>query len=406
MSEGTLLLSGWLMLPEGGGGAGVRLAAGSVRVRSGRIEAVSEGGAPAGADLGGPDCLICPAFTDTHLHLPQFDSIGRGGMELLEWLERVIYPAETRWADADVAGEMAARAARQLFSFGTTGVAAYATVHHASAQGAIEALASAGMRGHVGQVLMDRGAPPDLVRPAAQLLGEAAALRGSGRITPAVTPRFALACSEELLRGSGALAARTGWLVQTHLCETRPECERVGELFAGTGYTEVYRRAGLLTPRSVLGHGIWLGDADRRVLAASGSIIAHCPAANTFLNAGSMDLRAHRSAGVRVSLGSDVAGGPDRSMVRVARAMIETAQRLGHPPAPEACWWQITAGNAEALGLEGGGRLEPGAPADVLVIRPDIPWGHGASGLSTLLYAWDDRWLEATLAAGRAVYRR
>jgi guanine deaminase len=403
VSEGALLLSGSLLLPGAAEGT-VRVASGSVVLRGGRIESVSEGQAPDRPDLGGPDCLICPAFVDTHLHLPQFDSIGRGGMELLEWLERVIYPAESRWADPDFAGEMAARAARQLLSFGTTGVGAYATVHHAGTQRAIEALAGAGMRGHVGQVLMDRGAPAELVRPAGQLLAEGAALRPSGRIAPAVTPRFALACSAELLQGAGALASRTGWLVQTHLGETQPECERVRDLFDGVGYTEVYRRAGLLTPRSILGHGIWLNDAERRVLAQSRSLIAHCPTANAFLSAGSMDLRAYRSAGVRVCLGSDVAGGPDRSMVRVARAMIETAQRLGHaPPSAEECWWRITAGNAAALGLEGGGRLEPGAPADVLVIRPDIPWDPDGGGLGTLLYAWDDRWLEATIAEGRVV---
>ena len=85
-------------------------------------------------------------------------------------------------------------------------------------------------------------------------------------------------------------------------------------------------------------------------------------------------------------------------MVRVARAMIETAQRLGHaPPSAEECWWRITAGNAAALGLEGGGRLEPGAPADVLVIRPDIPWAADSAGLNATL-DWSQRLLDAEAA--------
>jgi guanine deaminase len=385
----------------------VRVSPGFIEVDGGRIVRVVAGAIPDRADLGDAECLIAPGFIDTHLHLPQFDSIGHDGLELLDWLQRVIFPAEARWADADFAGQMATRAARQLLAVGTTGVGAYATVHHRAAQAAIEALASAGLRGCVGQVLMDRGAPPELLGRADELIDQASRLRGMGRISPAVTPRFAVSCTDELLRSAGRLAKATGWLVQTHLSETERECALVGELFGGISYTEVYARAGLLTERTLLGHGIWLDESERRMLADTGAIVAHCPTANQFLNSGAMDRGALRRAGVRTSLGSDIAGGPDRSMVRVARAMIETAKRLGGPaPTAAECWHQITAGNAASLGMTDGGRLEAGAAADVLVIRPDIPWNEGADGLSTLLYAWDDRWLRATVAAGRTVYSR
>jgi guanine deaminase len=209
-----------------------------------------------------------------------------------------------------------------------------------------------------------------------------------------------------LLKSAGELAAATGWPVQTHLSETEKECALISELFGGTPYTEVYAGAGLLSERTLLGHGIWLSDAERRRVAQTRAVIAHCPTANLFLNAGAMDREAHRRAGVRLSLGSDVAGGPDRSMARVARAMIETAKRLGHaPPDAAEAWWQITAGNAEAMGIADGGVLRAGAAADVLVIRPDIPWTRDGDGLSTLLYAWDDRWLRVAVAAGRVAFQ-
>lgn len=402
MAVERLVIAGRLMLP--GGPASVRVEPGVVEIAGDRIVRVGAGSAEH-ADLGGPDCLICPGFVDTHLHLPQFDSIGRDGLELLEWLQRVVFPAEAKWADAGYAGAMAARVARQLLGVGTVGVGAYATVHERGARAAIEALGAAGMRGYVGQVLMDRGAPPELLGRAGELVAQASRQRGVGRIAPAVTPRFAVSCTDELLRGAGKLAAATGWAVQTHLSETERECAVVGELFGGVTYTEVYERAGLLTNRTLLGHGIWLSDAERARIAAAGSVVAHCPTANLFLGAGAMDRAAHHRVGVRTSLGTDVAGGPDRSMVRVARAMIETAKRLGRtPPGAPECWWQITAGNAAAMDFADGGRLEAGAAADVLVIRPDVPWSADAEGLATLLYAWDDRWLKATIAAGRTVY--
>jgi guanine deaminase len=415
----TFTIAGTLMVPAGP--RGVRLVEGSLFVREGRIEAVREGPPASEPDLGGEGWLVLPGFVDCHLHLPQFDSIGADGMELLDWLERVIFPAEMRWADTDYARDMALRAGRELLSFGTTAVGAYATSHHEGAQAAIGALASLGMRGGVGQVLMDQNAPGDLLVPASAALSQAMALKGIDGVQPAVTPRFAVSCSEKLLRGAGVLAQKTGWQIQTHLAETVKECEAVRGLH-GAEYVEVYRGAGLLTARTLLGHGIHLGDDDLRVIAGLGSKIAHCPTANTFLSAGEFALTRTEGAGVSVCAGSDVGAGPDRSMVRVARAMLETAKRVAAavgshsptpttphtphtPPTASRCWWQVTEGNAAALGLEGGGVLAAGGRADIVLVRPGgAGWLGTPDPLSTLLYSWDDRWIRATLTGGRTVY--
>ncbi len=399
--DGTI--SGQLLLPDGDDG--VRLSPGTLAIRGGRIESVREGLDPR-ADLGGPGFFVTPGFVDTHLHLAQFDSIGIDNLELLEWLNTAIFPAEGRWADTDYAAAMTERVAAELLGAGTTSVAAYATVHHEGAQAAIAALARTGISGHVGQVLMDRHAPGYLTRPAQQLLEEAANLKAVGRVQPAVTPRFAVTCSEELLRGAGELATATGWLVQTHLSETRAECELVSRLFPGRSYTQVYEETGLLTPRTVLGHGIWLDEGERTLLAKNGCAIAHCPTANRFLAAGEMPRAVVKAAGVRVALGSDVAGGPDRSMVRVARAMIDTAKQVGGGvPRAGECWHQITGTNADSLGLSGVGRLKAGGVADVLVVQPRDGWQDSPDPLSMLLYAWDDRWLRLTMTAGEVRYQ-
>jgi guanine deaminase len=405
-----VVIAGQLLLEDGP--RRMKVSPGTIMLRDGRIESVSGEMHPS-PDLGGPEHLITPGFVDTHVHLPQFDSIGVDGLELLEWLERVIFPAEARWKHTAYAMGMAALAAKELLSFGTTSVAAYATSHHEGTRAAMEALAAAGMSGYVGQVLMDRNAPAELLVPARQALASAAGLKTVGRISPAVTPRFAVTCSEEMLRGAGELAKKTGWLVQTHLAETVRECELVTELFGGESYVGVYEKAGLLGAKTVLGHGIWLGDEDHSRLRKAGAVIAHCPTANRFLEAGEMDRARALAAGVRVSLGSDVAGGPDRSMVRVARGMIETGKqvRKAREPGAARCdaseaWWQITAGNAEAIGLGETGRLRPGAWGDIAVIKPGTAWMGSVDPLAATLYGWDDRWIEATLAAGAVGYRK
>lgn len=402
-------IGGWLGLP--GEPGRLRLARGVLTTAGERIETVHELPADAAmpaVDYGGEGSVILPGFVDTHLHLPQWDSIGTEGLTLLDWLDRVIFPAESRWQDRDFAGDMATRAAAELRSFGTTAIAAYGTVHHAGTTAAMHAIAEAGLRAAVGQVLMDRGAPSDLVRPATLLLEEARAMQSidwPGRVEHAITPRFAISCTPELLAGAGVLAQGSGAIVQTHISEMRAECERVHELFGGARYTEVYRNAGLLGPRSVLGHGVWLDDVERAILRDANAIIAHCPSANLFLESGMLDLAATQAAGVRVSLGSDVAAGSDRSMPRVARWMIETARarRVQSPPSAEQAWWTITAGNADALGWHDSGRLAPGAWADVVIVNPTRHWSEGTDrALAQLLYAWDERWIDHVMLAGDA----
>ena len=130
-----------------------------------------------------------------------------------------------------------------------------------------------------------------------------------------------------------------------------------------------------------------------------------------------MDLGAHLASGLSVSLGSDIAGGPDISMVRVARAMIETVKHLrlrGHSdrrfPSAASAWWQITAGNAGAIGLQSHGSLRAGAPADLVLMRPtDRAWltaPHHPDPLAALLYSFDERCIQHTLVLGRIAHSR
>ncbi|MEO1498572.1 MAG: amidohydrolase family protein, partial [Planctomycetota bacterium] len=386
-----MIYAGQLLLPDGP--ASVRLAEGVVRVEDGVIAAVEEGPLPRSYDRGGPECLIAPPFVDTHLHLPQFDMIGAHGAPLLDWLQEVTFPSEAKWADADYARAMTHRVCDQLEASGTRVVCAYSSVHQSATAAAIEVLTERGFRGVVGQALSERFAPPELVAAPEDLLNQTAELLDrfppGSAVAAAVTPRFAISCGEDLLAGCGRLAAERGAVIQTHLCETVRECDQVRELF-GKGYVEVYRDAGLLTERSLLGHGVHLSDEDRQTLVQTRAVIAHCPTANSFLRSGAMRLADLHAAGVRVSLGSDIGAGYERAMPRVGRAMIETAAVVGDdfPTAADA-WWRITAGNAAALGLDDVGVLHEGAWGELVVVEPDRPWLGGlVDPLATLLWAY------------------
>ncbi len=403
-----MLISGHLLLEATD--ASCHLVPGILRVRDGVIAEVICGETTDQCDVGGHDAVILPGLIDAHVHLPQFDLIGSHGMPLLDWLHRVTFPSEGKWQDVDYARSMTQRVIDQCLAHGTTAFCAYATVHHQSAVAALEVATERGMRGVIGQVLMDREAPAYLIREANQLIDEAARLSDqfppTMRMAAAVTPRFAIACTEPLLRMAGELARERQALVQTHLSENAAECELVKAMFDGRGYVQVYDETGLLLPRTIFGHGIFLDDDDREALRTSGSLIAHCPTANSFLQSGVMNRAALLQDEVKLVVGSDIGAGYERSMVRVARSMIEAAANLGSSfPSPAEAWHQITAGNADQLGFNDIGRIQPGLSADLVIVKPNVAWQQAPlDPLGMLMFAWDDRWVKQVVLQGRIAF--
>lgn len=406
-----MIIVGQLLLPTSNGQS--KLAAGWLRIEDDRIAELALGACPHSIDLGGDDFFITPGFIDTHVHLPQFDSIGCDGQPLLEWLNTNIFPRERRWEDPAYAASMTERVLRQFLSHGTTSFCAYATVHHEATVAAMDLTQQRGLRACIGQTLMDRLSPDYLTRPTQQLIDNVAVLLNrfppqgtASRVEFGVTPRFAASCTPELMQAVAQMAKATGAIVQTHLAETIPECEWISSLFDGKLYTDVYHSMGLLGNRTLLGHGIYLQDEERRLIRQNSSVIAHCPNANVFLQSGIMPRSQWLTEGTRLSLGSDIGAGFDVAMPRVARAMIDAAKYLHFqnpqsvPPTAAEAWHQITTGNADAAGWPQTGRLTVGAEADLLIIRPEIAWRDVTDPLSTLLYAWDSRWIQTVLIGG------
>ncbi|MFM9956640.1 MAG: amidohydrolase family protein [Phycisphaerales bacterium] len=401
---------------------------GWVRVEHGRIAEMGEGDLPAGMGPpahGGASHVITPAFFDAHCHLPQTDSVGVDGLPLLEWLNRAVFPAEMWWGRG-AAPHMAMTAVRRHQREGTAGIAAYLTSHGAINREVLTMLAAkTPMRFIAGRVGMDRLAPEELLEEdwdrVRQRPVRPCVLPKVGNDLPGLpqrhvvsgNPRFAVTCSEELLAEFGwwvkdnATGVKDGPWIQTHLSESPDELAKIMELFPpprDRDYTSVYDRFGLLTERTLLAHAIHLSDDERALIAARRSIVVHCPTANLFLQSGLFNLDKAREFGLRVALGSDIAGGPDVAMPRVARAMIETAKvrrmvrRAGEPsvriPTPAEAWSMITRENAEMLGWGDCGRLEVNATAALLVLRVPETW-LDEHLVGRLIYGWDASLIEA-----------
>lgn len=385
-------------------------APGWIRIAGARIAEVGEGRPPAGSGepIGHPDSVVLPGFTDAHVHLPQFGQRGIESADLLTWLDTAILPAEARWSDPAFAEREASSCLQAMLRAGTVRAAAFLTSHAEAPSAVTAAQATWPVDLLAGVSLMDREVPRELRQPEGSPPPPPADPTDR-RLRWSVNPRFAVSCSDAMLERAGRIAKADDRFVHTHLSEQVAECRRVAELFpASADYVDVYDRAGLLGPRTLLAHAIHLSPREWTCLADRDAVVVHCPGANTFLESGLFDLRAARSHGVRVALGSDVAAGPDLSMPRVARAMTEVARvrRLtvdpdAIVPAAAEAWSMITAGNADAVGRPGDGRLAAGAAADLLLIRPDQTLDDHVAG--RLLHAWDDDWIESRIVGGEVV---
>jgi guanine deaminase len=325
--------------------------------------------------------LLMPGFIDTHVHAPQLDVLASHGTGLLDWLNTYTFPAEQRYADADVASAGAARFLDALLAHGTTAAVVFPTVHKVSTDALFAAAAQRGMRLITGKVLMDRQAPPGLCDDVTGAQRDCENLiqqwHGQGRNAYAVTVRFAVTSSQAQLAMAGALCARhAGVYMQTHVAETMDEVRWVAELFPqARSYLDVYHQHGLLHQRAVLAHGIWLDAQDRALLSDTGAHIAYCPTSNLFLGSGLFDWQAAVDAGHQVSMASDVGGGTSLSMQRTLAEGYKVQALRGTRLSAWIALHAATRGAAMALGLDQEiGTLDIGRLADVVV----WDWAHGA----------------------------
>jgi guanine deaminase len=326
------------------------------------------------------DAILLPGFVDCHVHFPQIGVIGALGLELMEWLQSVALPEEARLADDAYAALVADRFVRGLARNGTTTALVFGS-HFVGAQDALFSAAEAvGLRVASGLVVSDRGLIPALeVSPEAAVEASRGLIErwhGRSLLRYAVTPRFSVSCSEELLSACGELAGSVpGLLVTSHLNETLGEISLVKDLFPwASDYLETYERFDLVGGRSVFAHDVHAGESEVRRLAGAGAAVAHCPSSNAFLGSGSFPLRRHLDAVVRVALGTDVGAGTGLGILKEGLMAYQVQMLLGSDGVqlgPAHLLWLATGAGASALGLSAEvGALSPGLSADFVLLRP------------------------------------
>ncbi|MFZ6871430.1 guanine deaminase [Undibacterium sp. Di27W] len=366
--------------------------------------------------------LIVPGFIDTHIHYPQTDMIASPAPGLLPWLETYTFPTERQFADINHSAQVAHFFIDELLRSGTTTAMVYCTVHPESVEAFFTESEARNLRMVAGKVLMDRNCPEFLRDTAEGGIRDSETLikkwHKRGRQLYAITPRFAPTSSDAQMQLAGELAqAYPDTFLQTHVAENTDEVAWVKALYPkARSYLDVYDQYGMLRPRAMYGHCIWLDDADRARMAETQSAVAMCPTSNLFLGSGLFNFERADAQQVSLSLATDVGGGTSFSMLRTMNEAYKMA-RLGGTYLPALrMFYLATLGGARSMQLEGTiGNFVKDAEADFIVLDPQATpllarrTGHTES-LDELLFALamlgDDRTVAATYAAGKLVHQR
>jgi guanine deaminase len=342
-----------------------------------------------------PAQYLVPGFVDLHVHAPQWPQLGLAlDLPLEEWLQAFTFPLEARFADLDYARAVYESLVDGLLANGTTTALYFASIHLAATQLLADICLRRGQRALIGRVAMDDPQQcPAYYRDASAASAEADtrafisyvhSMPGNeaALVSPVITPRFIPSCSDDLLRRLGGLARETGCHVQTHCSESDWAHGFVLDR-CGMSDTRALDGFGLLSRRTILAHGNFVGDEDIALIKERGAGIAHCPLSNVYFSDAVFPLRRIMRQGVHVGLGSDIAGGASPSILENARHAVIASRSLesgvdptltrGQRRRPDSridavtAFWLATAGGGIALDLPVG-VFQEGYRFDAVVI--------------------------------------
>lgn len=334
------------------------------------------------------DRIIIPGLIDLHMHAPQYSFRGMGmNLELLEWLNTQTFPEEARYADLDYAGRAYAIFSEDMKRGATTRACIFATLHLPATRLLMEKLEQTGLKTMVGKVNMDRNSPDilreqDASRSAADTVIWLEENKGCYQnVKPILTPRFIPSCTDELMTRLKQIQAIYRLPVQSHLSENLSEIEWVRELCPDSEfYGDAYDRFGLFGGDdcpAIMAHCVHSAEAEQNRMKERGVWIAHCPESNMNLSSGIAPVREFLDKGIRVGLGSDVAGGSSASIFRVMVDAIQVSKlrwRLVdeslRPLTFEEAFYLATKGGGSFFGKVGS--FEPGYELDALVLDDTV----------------------------------
>jgi len=367
--------------------------------------------------------LVIPGLVNTHIHLTQ--ALIRGcadDLGLIDFLVKRVWVLMGNY-DRDDARLSAELCILEMLKAGTTAFVESMLVLHYGFDGIAQVVESSGIRAALAKTVMDlpsyieghamhAGMVEDREAAFQEALDMHAKWDGAadGRIQVWFGPRPPGGCSADLYREMMSAARERGMGVTVHLAEVQEDVEYIRQQY-GMRPIEFAESVGMVGPRVLLIHTVWLDEDDIRRLAETGTHITHNPVSNAKLASGIAPVPAMLAAGVNVSLGTD-AGTCNNTydLIREMRwaSVLHKVKHLDPTIVPcETVLEMATINGAKAMGLEDEiGSLEVGKRADFVALDMDKPHLVPAPDpVSALVFAANGSDVDTVVIDGQIVVR-
>ena len=344
--------------------------------------------ATADRTIDGSRMLCYPGLVNTHHHLYQVFSRNLAkvqNMELFDWL-KTLYEI---WKnlDSDVIRLSSLTGIGELMKHGCTTCFDHHYVFPAHAGDLLGTQFAAAdelgirmycSRGSMDLSVKDGGLPPDsgvqtveeIMKDSARVIEQYHDPSYGAMHRVALAPCSPFSVSADLLRESAILARQYGVRLHTHLCETKDE-ENFMLQREGVRPLEYMERLGWIGKDVLYAHGIHFNDEELRVLAKTGTGVAHCPISNMKLSSGIARIPEMLKLGVPVGLAVDGSASNDGSSLMEELRVAFLLHRLNssrEAPTGYDILKMATRGSARLLGRDDIGQIAVGKCADLFMI--------------------------------------
>jgi len=398
---------------------------GSILVRDGKIEKIyrepetPEPGEIQGAEMipGFSRKMIFPGFIQSHIHLCQ--TLHRNLAEeipLLQWLKDEVWPYEAS-LDRKKMGQAVMMALKDIIRSGTTAVLDMGTVHQQEV--IFEIMTKVGFRYTGGKAMMDNDAdtPAGLKESTAQSIDDSMRLyekfhRGNDKLLHyALSPRFLLSCTDDLLRQVKILSDENDIILQTHASEHPEEVEFIKKK-TGLGNIAYLDKIGALNSNTVITHAVHADEGEKEIMRDYSLSVVHCPSTNLKLGSGIAPISGYIRDGITVGLGCD--GAPCNNSLSVLpelKLACLLQKGINHAPLlmpPEESLRMVSLRGAEIIKMgDRVGSIDEGKDADLVILDMDTPqtYNFEQNPAAAIVFGADSRNVEATMVKGDFLYR-
>jgi 5-methylthioadenosine/S-adenosylhomocysteine deaminase len=358
-------------------------------------------------------CVVMPGLINCHTHLPMAYFRGLADdLPLQTWLKKHIWPAEAKYLNSDFVYEVTQYAAAESIKGGVTCV----NDMYPFAADVARACADAGLRGFIGEGVLDGPTPSahtwqEGARMTTELISQ---YQHHPLITPTVCPHAPYTCSVDLLQALHVIATERGLLYHIHLHETFEELDRIAWANNDESPTHALKRIGVLGPKMVAVHCVWVDDHDLHHMQELGCGVAHCPTSNLKLGSGIAPVHSMIEAEVPVGVGTDGAASNNNlnlwEEIHLSALLAKGVYKSPDVVPARMALSFATSRAASMLQSDDIGVLAPGKRADVIVVEVDglhatPTYPHDDGIYSTLTYCAQAADVRDTIIHGKLQMR-